>query len=76
MIFKSITVIEHHDFFFGDVIFNNKPDFAMVRYIKQKRKIVRHDNLNHDIKMKVHKGNFKSFNLIDIIKHNIYYLVV
>ena len=37
MIFKNIVVIEH-DFFIGDAIFNNEPDFAMFRY-NHKRQI-------------------------------------
>ena len=52
MIFKSITVIEHHDLFFGDAIFNVEPDLAMFRY-KNEMKIVSQENLNHDIKMQV-----------------------
>ena len=55
MILKSITVIKHDDFFFGDVIFNDDPDLAIFRYKKEK-KIVSHKNLNHDIKMQVSKG--------------------
>ena len=55
MILKSITVIEHDDFFFGDDIFNDEPDVAMFRY-KQEKNIVSHENLDHDIKMHVPKG--------------------
>ena len=43
MILKSITVIKNNDLFFNDAIFNDEPDFAMVRY-KQENKIVSHEN--------------------------------
>ena len=49
-ILKSITVIEHDDLFFGDAIFNDEPDLAMFRYKKENKKIVNHENLDHDIK--------------------------
>ena len=55
MILKSITVIEHDDLFFGNAIFNDEPDLAMFRYNKEK-KIVSHENLDHDIKMQGSKG--------------------
>ena len=55
MIFNSITVIGHDDLFFGDAIFNDEPDFSMFRY-KKNKKIVSHDNLDHDIKMQVSQG--------------------
>ena len=32
MISKSITVIEHNDFFIGDAIINQEPDLTMFRY--------------------------------------------
>ena len=50
MILKSITVIEHDDLFFGEVIFNDEPDLALFRYKKEEKKIVSHENFNHDIK--------------------------
>ena len=55
MILKSIIVIEHDDLFFGEAIFNDDPDLAMFRY-KKGKKIVSHENLDHDIKMQVSKG--------------------
>ena len=50
MILKSITVIEHDDLFFGEAILNDEPDLAMFRYKKEDKKIVSHENLDHDIK--------------------------
>ena len=55
MILNRITVIEHDDLFFGGDIFNDDPDLAMFRY-KKETKIVRHENLENDIKMQVSKG--------------------
>ena len=52
IILKSIIVIKHDHLFFGDVIFNDKPDLALFRYKKEK-KIVTHENFDHDIKMQV-----------------------
>ena len=75
MILKSITVIEHDDRFFGDAIFNNEPDLAMLRYMKE-TKIVSHENLDHDTKMPVTKSVFCKFNLIDIFRHNTYNFIV
>ena len=56
MILKSITVIDNDDLFFGDSIFNDDPDLGMFRYNKEKN-IVSHENLDHDIKMQVSKGD-------------------
>ena len=53
MILKSIDVIEHDDLFFGEASFNNEPDLAMFRYKKEDKKIVSHENLDHDIKFPV-----------------------
>ena len=58
MILKSITVIEHDDFFFGEAILNDEPDLAMFRYKKEDKKIVSHKNLDHDIKLPVPKRVF------------------
>ena len=76
MILKSITVIEHHDFFFGEAIFNDEPDLALFRYKKEEKKIVNYEKLHHDIKLPVPKRMFWTFNLIDIYSHNIYYFIV
>ena len=62
MILKSIIVIEHDDLFLGDAIFANEPDLAMFWYEKEGIKIVSYENLNNNIKMKVSKGVFYSFN--------------
>ena len=51
MILKIITVIEHEDFFFGEAILNDEPDLAMFRYKREDKKIVSHENLDHDIKL-------------------------
>ena len=58
MILKSITVIEHDDLFFGEAIFNDEPDLALFRYKKEVKKIVNHENLDHDIKLPVPKRVF------------------
>ena len=58
MIFKCITVIEHDDLFFGEAIFNDEPDLAMFRYKTEDKKIVNHENLDHDIKLLVLKRVF------------------
>ena len=58
MILKSITVIEHDDLDFGEAIFNNEPDLAMFRFKKEDKKIVNHENFNHDIKLPVPKRVF------------------
>ena len=71
MISKSIAVIEHNDFFIGDAIFNNESDLAIFRYKNTNKKFMSHDEL-HNIKMQGSEGVFKSFNLIDIFRHNIY----
>ena len=76
MILKSITVIEHDDFVFGEAILNDEPDLAMFRYKKEDKKIVSYENLDHDIKLPVPKRVCCTFNLRDIFCHNIYYLIV
>ena len=38
MFLKGITVIEHDDLFFGDAIFAEEPDLAMLRYKKEIKK--------------------------------------
>ena len=75
MILKSITVIEHDDLFFGEAIFNDEPDLALFRYKKEEKKIVNHENLDHDIKLSVPKRVFWKINLIDIFWHTIYYFM-
>ena len=50
MISKSIAVIEHNDLFYGDLIFNDEPDFAMFRYKSENEKFVSHEELQN-IKM-------------------------
>ena len=52
MIFKSITVIEHDDLLFGDVIFNDEPNLAIFQCTKEK-KIVNHFNVDRNIKLQV-----------------------
>ena len=39
----------------------------MFQYKKEDKKIVSHDDFDHDIKMHVPKGMFLSFKLIDIL---------
>ena len=58
MILKSITVIEHDNFCFGEAIFNNEPDLAMFRYKEEDIKLVSHEKLDHDIKLPVAKRVF------------------
>ena len=58
MILKSITVIEHDDLFFGETIFNDEPDLAMFRNKKEDKNIVKHENLDHGIKLPVPKRVF------------------
>ena len=58
MILRSITVIEHDDLIFGEAILNDKPDLAMFRHKKEDKKIVNHENLDHDIKLPVPKRVF------------------
>ena len=53
MILKGIIVIEHDDLFFGDVIFNDEPDLAMFRYKTEDKKIVSHEDFDHEIKIQV-----------------------
>ena len=55
MFLKGITVNEHDDLFFGDVIFADEPYVAMFRYKIKEKKIVSHKNLDHDIKMHIPK---------------------
>ena len=63
--------------FFGEAIINDEPDLAMFRYKKEDKKIVSHENLDHDIKLPVPKRVFWTFNIIDIFwKNNIYNLIV
>ena len=45
-------------FFFGEAIFNDEPDLALFRYKKEVKKIVNHENLDHDIKLPVPKRVF------------------
>ena len=70
MISKNIAVIEHDDFFIDDAIFNNEPDLAMFRYKNTNDKCMSHEELQGS------EGVFRSFNLIDIFCHNIYYFIV
>ena len=58
MILKCITVIKHDDLIFGEAIFKNEPDLAMFRYKTEDKKIVNHENLDHDIKLPVSKRVF------------------
>ena len=58
MILKSITVIEHDDFVFGEAIFNDEPDLAMFRYKIDYKTILGHKNLHYDIKLPVPKRVF------------------
>ena len=55
MILTRITVIEHDDIIFGDAIFNDKPDLAMLRYTKEDKKIMSHEDFDHEIKRQVLK---------------------
>ena len=66
LILKSITVIEHDDLFFGEAILNDEPNLAMFRYKKEDKKIVSHENLDHDIKLPVAKRVYCTFNLRNI----------
>ena len=63
-------------FLFGEAIDNDEPDLAMFLYKKEDKKIVSHDNLDHDIKLPVPKRVDWTFNLIDIFWHNTYYFIV
>ena len=58
MFLNSIAVIEHNDLFFGDAIFAEEPNLAMLGYKKENKTIVSHEDLNNDIKMQVSKGVF------------------
>ena len=55
MISKSIAVIEHNDLFYGDLIFNDKPDLAMFRYKNENKKFLSHEELQN-IKMLASEG--------------------
>ena len=55
MILKSITAIEHDKCCFGKPIINDEPNPAMWRYKKYDKKIVSHENFDHDIKFPVPK---------------------
>ena len=69
ILLKSITWIKHDDLFFRNVIFKDEPDLAMLRYKKDDKKIVSLNNFNHDIRMQVLKGAFRSSNFIDNFWH-------
>ena len=75
IISKSIAVIEHNDLFYGDLIFNDEPDVAMFRYKNENKKFVSHEELQN-IKMLASEGVIQWFNLIDIFKQNVYYVIV
>ena len=75
MICKNIAVVEHNYFFIGYTIFNDEPDLAMFRYQNTNDKFMSHEEL-HNIKMQGFEGVFRSFNLIDIFRNNIYYFIV
>ena len=75
MISKNIALIEHDDFFIGDAIFNDDPALATFRYKNTNDKFMSHEEL-HNIKMQGSEAVFRSFNLIDIFRHNIYYFIV
>ena len=62
-------------FFIGEAIFKNEPDLAMFRYKNTNDKFMSHEEL-HNIKMQGSEGVFRSFNLIDIFCHNIYFFIV
>ena len=49
---KSISVIKHNEFFYGDLIFNDEPDLAMFRYKNENEKFLSHTELQN-IKMLV-----------------------
>ena len=75
MIFKRIAVIKHNDFIIIDAILNNESNLEICYYKVTNEQCICHEEL-HYIKIQGYENMFRLFNLIYIIRHNIYLILV